>query len=191
MEKGADSRAREIRSVHSVPSDMHLDVKFQTVCQFWAQAFNRCKPPKQISFLKPRVMTIYNGREHADGTTYFVEEFFEGTHQKFNNNGAFVRLGFFTSMITPQAFSLWTYKKSGGKLCILDLQGFALDDSYVFNDPAMVSDGLELGLTDMGPQCMHAFLQMHQMSTLDKFLGISGDADHLVSSGQTKVMKEM
>jgi hypothetical protein len=162
---------------------MHLDVKFQTVCQFWAQAFNRCKPPKQISFLKPRVMTI-------DGVSYFVEEFFDGTHQKFNNNGMFVRLGFFKSMITPQAFSLWTYKKSGGKLCVLDIQGFALDNLHVFNDSAMVSD-LNLGLTDSGPLAMAQFLHMHQMSTLDKFLGISDDAEHLVGSGQTKVMKQM
>jgi hypothetical protein len=94
-------------------------------------------------------------------------------------------------MITPQAFSLWTYKNSGGKLCVLDKQGFALDNSYVFNDPAMVSDGLNIGLTDSGPSAMAQFLHMHQVSTLDKFLGISDDAEHLVGSGQTKVMKQM
>jgi hypothetical protein len=165
---------------------MHLDVKFQTVCQFWAEAYNRCKPPKQISFLKPHLMTIGQ-------ITYFVEEFFEGTHQKFNNNGAFVRLGFFWSMITPQAFSLWTYKKSFGELCILDLQGFALDDSYVFNDPAMVSKGLHLGITDRGVEAMQLFLHVHQMSTLDKYLGISDGTreSDLVSSAKTKVMKHM
>jgi hypothetical protein len=163
---------------------MDDDVKYQAVCQFWAEAFNRCKPPKQVSFLKPRAMTI-------DGDTYFVEEFFEGTHQKFNCNGAFVRLGFFKSMITPQAFSLWTLRKSGGKLCVMDLQGFALENSYVFNDPAMVSDGLHLGLTDSGPQGLKAFLAMHQMSTLDEYLGISGHAGHLLSSRQTKVKKQM
>lgn len=165
---------------------MEDDVKYQAVCQFWAEAFNRCKPPKQVSFLKPRAMKI-------NGDTYFVEEFFEGTHQKFNNNGAFVKLGFFKSMITPQAFSLWTYRKSGGKLCVLDIQGFALENSYVFNDPAIVSKGLNLGVTDGGQACMELFLQMHQMSTLDEYLGILpvGHAGHLVSSGQTQVKKQM
>ena len=165
---------------------MEDDVKYQAVCQFWAEAFNRCKPPKQVSFLKPRAMTI-------NGNTYFVEEFFEGTHQKFNNNGAFVKFGFFKSMITPQAFSLWTYRNSGGKLCVLDTQGFALENSYVFNDSAMVSEYLILGVTDGGRACMEKILQMHQMSTLDEYLGILpyDHAGNLLSSGQTKVKKQM
>lgn len=173
--------AADIRGKHNVPSDMHLDAKLQTVCQFWAQAFNKCRPPKTISFLQPKVVTI-------NGVPHFVEEFFEGTHRKFNSNGAFVGMQFFSASVTPQAFPLWTLQKSGNRVCVLDLQGFALKDRYVFNDPAMVSKDLNLSLTDAGEGAIQSFLTMHQMSSLDKYLGIGGDATHFVESGHTKVM---
>jgi len=72
-----------------------------------------------------------------------------------------------------QAFSHYTYVKSGGQQLVCDLQGvWNWSDGFVLTDPAIHSVDHTFGRTDMGRAGMHSFLQSHTCGPACRCLGL-------------------
>ncbi len=98
-----------------------------------------------------------------------LEPYLPGTYEKFTcNDGAIIR----ADLGTPQAFTHYTWHKSGGKLLVCDLQGVRREgDGYYLTDPAIATscgggrDGGEQrhwGPSDAGLAAVRTFFAGHK-----------------------------
>ncbi len=99
---------------------MYFDeVKLQMDTKLWGEEFNRHHPPKQIDFFQMAVLEFV---DRPDKPLYHIENFIEGNYVKYNSNSGFV-LGDDAQRHTPQAFSHFTFERSGHELMVVDVQG--------------------------------------------------------------------
>ena len=90
--------------------------------KLWAEEFNRHNPPKKVDFF---MMAVLEFVDRPDRPLYHVENFIEGHYVKYNSNSGFV-LEDETQAIkrqTPQAFSHFTFERSGHEIMVVDIQG--------------------------------------------------------------------
>merc|ERR1711974_412287 len=67
----------------SVVSAFVVDAQMQSLCQFLAEAFNACGPPKSVQFLEAGVMELVDepvGGRNA-GTLFAVERLLQGRYE--------------------------------------------------------------------------------------------------------------
>lgn len=105
---------------------------------------------------------------------YISQPFLDGKFEKFNGNSGLV----FTQSPWSepiQAFSHYTYAKSGKVLMVCDLQGVVSGSCVSLSDPAIHSrseDGNSFGPTDLGFSGIEQFMKTHQCGETCKKLGL-------------------
>ncbi len=106
------------------------EVKLQLDAKLWSQEYNRHHPPKQIDIC---IMGVLEFVDRPGKPLYHVENFIDGPYIKYNSNGGFV-LDDEAHRQTPQAFSHFTFERSGHELIVVDIQGVGvIVDSYETN----------------------------------------------------------
>jgi elongation factor 2 kinase len=99
------------------------EVKLQMDAKLWAEEFNRHNPPKKVDFF---MMAVLEFVDRPDRPLYYVENFIEGHYVKYNSNSGFVLAENEAQAIrrqTPQAFSHFTFERSGHEIMVVDIQG--------------------------------------------------------------------
>lgn len=143
-----------------------IDCEMQGFCRTYAAAFNKCTPPKPVTFLEA-FMVVFAGRPNAP--VFACETLIEGKYVKHNNNAGEVperRV----ERNTPQAFSHFTYIHSNRQYVIIDIQG--VGDTYT--DPQVHSaDQKGFGLGNLGQKGIDAFLQTHRCNNICIGLGLA------------------
>jgi elongation factor 2 kinase len=86
--------------------------------KLWGEEFNRHNPPKKVDIF---MMTVYEFHEREDKPLFHVEHFIDGDYIKYNSNSGFVDGKICRQ--TPQAFSHFTFERSGHELIVVDIQG--------------------------------------------------------------------
>ncbi|XP_047143201.1 eukaryotic elongation factor 2 kinase isoform X1 [Hydra vulgaris] len=143
------------------------DVKLQMDAKLWAEEYNRRDPPKKIDIMQQACCKFI----HREGQPmYHIENFIEGNYVKYNSNTGFVLHEEDTHVrATPQAFSHFTFERSGHQLIIVDIQG--VGDLYT--DPQIhTANGDDYGDANLGTKGMALFFGTHQCTELCEKLNL-------------------
>lgn len=143
------------------------ELEVRTIAAVYAREFNmeKLKPPNTCSVEFTPLDIVQSG----GGVTYMSELFLTGKIEKFNNNcGIVSKRSPYSDLL--QAFSHYTWVKSGMTLLVCDLQGFKEEsrDCIVLTDPAVHSrrcSGM-YGAMDGGQEGVKAFLNTHTCSNI-------------------------
>lgn len=128
------------------------DVKLQMDSKLWAEEFNRHNPPKKIDIVQ---MCVLEFVEEPGSPLYHLEHYIEGDYVKYNSNSGFVSD---VARRTPQAFSHFTFERSGHQMIVVDIQG--VGDLYT--DPQIHTvTGTEYGDGNLGTKGMALFFHSH------------------------------
>ncbi|XP_003385502.1 PREDICTED: eukaryotic elongation factor 2 kinase-like [Amphimedon queenslandica] len=141
------------------------DVQLQMDAKLWGEKYNKRNPPKKVDFFQAYLITL---KEPLNGkTNYCVEHFMEGNYIKYNSNSGYISD---VNRLTPQAFSHFTFEKSGHQLIVVDIQG--VGDLYT--DPQIHTlDMKDYGEANLGDKGMALFFSSHLCSPLCSALGLS------------------
>lgn len=143
-----------------------IDRTYQCSARYAELFNNECSPRKKISFVKPIFLTvsrktsgkIFSTKHYREGETVAAEPFIEGRYQKFNSNSGF----FVNGHDVCQAFSHFTYARSGSSIVVCDLQGVENSNKYLLTDPAIISAHAgQYGCTDLGANGIQHFFKQH------------------------------
>lgn len=130
------------------------DVRLQMDAKLWGEEYNRHNPPKKVDIFQ---MAILEMIDREGSPLYHLEHFIEGQYVKYNSNSGFVRSE--AIRMTPQAFSHFTFERSGHELIVVDIQG--VGDLYT--DPQIhTSHGDDYGDGNLGTRGMALFLHSHR-----------------------------
>ncbi|CAB3410125.1 unnamed protein product [Caenorhabditis bovis] len=129
------------------------DVKLQMDAKLWAEEYNRYNPPKKIDIVQ---MCVIEMIDLPESPLYHLEHFIEGDYLKYNSNSGFVSKD---ARLTPQAFSHFTFERSGHQLMVVDIQG--VGDLYT--DPQIHTVvGTDYGDGNLGTRGMALYLRSHK-----------------------------
>eukprot|EP00971_Amphidinium_carterae_P204628 4060874-Amphidinium_carterae.1 len=114
---------------------------------------------------------------HSEKRSYFVaEQYLQGQFTKFNSNNGYFNKEHPASELL-QAFSHYTFVKSGGKQLVVDLQG-AVDNGWVLlTDPQVLSRAAKskdrcFGPGDLGFEGMEHFFSTHECGSVCQALNL-------------------
>ncbi|KAK6763761.1 hypothetical protein RB195_024190 [Necator americanus] len=128
------------------------DVKLQMDAKLWAEEFNRYDPPKKIDIVQICVLEMI---DMPSEPLFHLEHFIEGDYIKYNSNSGFVSD---VARKTPQAFSHFTFERSGHQMIVVDIQG--VGDLYT--DPQIHTVvGTDYGDGNLGTRGMALFFHSH------------------------------
>lgn len=168
-------RFKRSGSEHNTVDCYMKELEVRTIAATYAQEFNmeKFKPPNTCSlqFTPLDVVKCYGGM------LYMLEPFLAGNIEKFNNNrGVVSKRSPYSDLL--QAFSHYTWVKSGMTLLVCDLQGFKedLQDHIVLTDPAVHSRGCagQYGAMDGGMEGVKAFFNTHTCSSFCAKMNLVG-----------------
>lgn len=134
------------------------DVRLQMDAKLWGEEYNRHNPPKKVDIFQ---MAIIEMIDREGSPLFHLEHFIEGQYVKYNSNSGFVRSE--AIRMTPQAFSHFTFERSGHELIVVDIQG--VGDLYT--DPQIhTSHGDDYGDGNLGTRGMALFLHSHRCNSI-------------------------
>ncbi|KXJ21681.1 Eukaryotic elongation factor 2 kinase [Exaiptasia diaphana] len=153
--------------IEEVPREQYFeDVRLQMDAKLWGEEYNRRDPPKKVDIFQTYIIEL---NEREGSPLYHLEHFIEGVYKKYNSNSGFV-LRDETLRSTPQAFSHFTFERSGHQLIVVDIQG--VGDLYT--DPQIhTAHGKEYGEANLGPAGMALFFSTHKCNSICKTLGLT------------------
>lgn len=170
----------------------HRDIEGQDLAVKLAFQFNdEVKPVKDgdscnVYFRRAKLTTAHGDKVNRKGTKYIldkesmiVEQRIWGDYDKFNSNS-----GWSSGTATlPDAFSHWTWVKTGGEHLVCDLQGHrgrpggpkcdGKSYYYMLTDPVVLSrsEG-KFGCADLGLDGQMTWFAHHECNSLCKSLGL-------------------
>lgn len=167
------------------PASAHFaDAERQTRCAAWARRFNESGAPRRVRFLPARVVELADrpGRPSCG-----CEPFVAGRFVKLNNNVGAAAAGSDLESDTAQAFSHFTWERSGHTTLICDIQGFA---GGVYTDPQVhtVGGGSDDHFSRTG---VRAFLARHRCNDICRMLGLEADKGRRPRRQEAATSKEV
>eukprot|EP01006_Ploeotia_vitrea_P024130 TRINITY_DN56869_c0_g1_i1.p1 TRINITY_DN56869_c0_g1~~TRINITY_DN56869_c0_g1_i1.p1 ORF type:complete len:690 (+),score=46.21 TRINITY_DN56869_c0_g1_i1:168-2072(+) len=150
--------------------DYRNDVKMQMVAKQYATWFNKEeKAPSQIDFVEASYIKLLDRNPQQ---RYAIESFIDGTYAKFNTNAGSLTVSTETGRVrsTPQAFSHYTFERSGKKELVVDIQGVGA----LYTDPQIVTEsGKEYGDGNIGLAGFALFFHAHRCNHVCKAMGLT------------------
>eukprot|EP00811_Abedinium_folium_P010130 NODE_1936_length_2331_cov_18.829855.p1 GENE.NODE_1936_length_2331_cov_18.829855~~NODE_1936_length_2331_cov_18.829855.p1 ORF type:complete len:549 (-),score=130.96 NODE_1936_length_2331_cov_18.829855:202-1848(-) len=157
--------------------------KCTAVARYYARHF-RAQTLIQLGFLECSLFSPIGTGE--DGYHFCGEAWLRGHFVKLNSNAGFVNEADYSEhSAIAQAFSHFSFHRSGGELLVVDLQGVCgeREDNgklyFVLTDPQIHSRGAfeRFGPGDLGEQGIRAFFQKHKCGELCQKLKLHKEYD--------------